>query len=565
MTEVETESRGGEHSPSGAAAADTPAVTFTAPGPGSWMLDTTHHGSRPITRFMWPLQKEAFETGLAEMTSRYGLPLAGGIMREVHGLGYIRMLAVGEKADKASGTPPIALLKVLARLHPELRRRNKTAAAALENRAWRRDVAWWFDEQRRRVVDGNLALQAVDTSSLDDDELAGHIDELTEHFLSVATASFANHGGDLIPVGLFLSACSNWGIAAGDASAALQGSSPATIATHHLLAPVATAIAEAPTTPTSIAQVRALGQPVADAVDEWMQHHGWRLLTSDDIDAPTLSEAPDLQLRSLLAARAEPRSTDAPDISSIRAQVPAGERDSFDRALVEARHGLTQRDDAVGVAWNWPAGLIRRGLLEVGRRLTDRGAAHDAEHAVELEHDEVRPALAGHGPSADELAARRARRDEIERANPPGHLGPEEEPPPLAAFPRPMATMTTAVLASIDAMEYTEPSAELVGTGVGTGTYRGRACVVRSPVEAMSRLEPGDVLVVPFTSPSYNSVFPLVGAMVTDHGGPMSHTAIMAREFGVPAVVGTGSATSLIPDGAMVEVDPASATVRVIE
>ncbi len=544
--------------------ASTP-VTFAAPGPGSWMLDTTHHGSRPITRFMWPLQKQAFEEGLAELTKRYGLPLAGAVLREVHGLGYIRMLAVGEKVDSSAKPPPMLLLKLLARLHPELRRRNKTAAAALANRAWRRDVAWWFDEQRTRAVEGNLALQAVEVASLSDDDLAKHLDDLVEHFTAVATASFANHGGDLIPVGLFLSACSSWGIPAGEASAALRGSSPATIGTHHLLAPVAAAIAEASEPPTTMADVRALGDDVAAAIDDWLNQHGWRLLTSDDIDAPTLAELPALQLRSLLAAQVDQGEQGPPDISAIRDKVPAQHRADFDSALTEARHGLTQRDDAVGVAWNWPAGLIRRALLEVGRRLVERGGAHDAQHAVELAHDEVPSALAVRAPSADELARRRMFRDNIELANPPALLGPEEEPPPLEAFPRPMATMTAAVLATIDAMEYTEPSADLVGVGVGTAAYRGRACVVQSPVDAMSELEAGDVLVVPFTSPSYNSVFPLVGAMVTNHGGPMSHTAIMAREFGVPAVVGTGVATAVIPHGALVEVDPATSTVRVIE
>ncbi len=444
------------------------AVSFTAPGPGSWMLDTTHHGSRPITRFMWPLQKVAFEDGLAQMMKRYGLPLAGGVMRDVHGLGYVRILAVGEKIDSAAKLPPMFILKLVARLHPELRRRNKTAAAALENRVWRRDVAWWFDEQRARAIAGNLALQAVDLTSLADDDLATHMDELVEHFTSIATASFANHGGDLIPVGLFLSACSGWGIPAGEASAALRGSSPATIDTHHPLAPVAVAINEAPEPPTSIDAVGALGENVAETVDEWLNHHGWRLLTSDDIDAPTLAELPDLQLRSLLAARAEAPVDGPPDVSSLRERVPAGQRSEFDSALVEARHGLTQRDDVVGVAWNWPAGLIRRGLLEVGRRLVERGGALDDQHAVELDQGEVRPVLAGRGPSADELAGRRGRRDEIEHANPPGQLGPDEEPPPLAAFPRPLATMAAAVLATIDAMEYTEPSADLVGTGVGT-------------------------------------------------------------------------------------------------
>jgi pyruvate,water dikinase len=551
------------------------AARFTAPGPGSWMLDTTHHGLRPITAFMWPLQKRAFEEGMPRMMERYGLPLAGAIMGDVHGLGYVRILAVGEKPESSGGAPPRLLLKLLARLHPEMRRRNVVAASALADRAWRRDVAWWFDEQRARAVDANLMLQRVDLAALDDDGLARHVDDLVANFLALAVESFANHGGDLIPVGLFLHACAGWGIPASEASAALRGASPATVETERLLAPVAAALQRADPVPSSLDEVVGLGPEVAAAVERWTSLTAWRLLASDDIDSPVLAEQPEVQLRALLRARPVPASTDAPDPRALRARVPAADRPRFDDALAEARHGLTQRDDAVGVAWNWPAGLIRRGLLEVGRRLVERGAAHAAHHAVELEHGEVRPALDGAGPTAEDLAGRRQHRDLIERADPPRNLGPEAPPPPLDAFPAPLATMGGAMLAVINAMEGaavggahapgSQEAPMLAGVGIGSDPYRGRACVVRSPVDVLGRLQPGDVLVAPFTSPSYNSVFALVGALVTDHGGPMSHTAIMAREYGVAAVVGTGRATACIADGDVVEVDPRTATVRIID
>ena len=100
------------------------------------------------------------------------------------------------------------------------------------------------------------------------------------------------------------------------------------------------------------------------------------------------------------------------------------------------------------------------------------------------------------------------------------------------------------------------------GTGIGDRTYRGRACVASDAADALERLEPGDVLVAPFTGPSYNSILPLIGAIVVAEGGPMSHAAIVAREFGVPAVVGAHRALETIPDGTEVEVDPVGGVVR---
>ena len=80
----------------------------------------------------------------------------------------------------------------------------------------------------------------------------------------------------------------------------------------------------------------------------------------------------------------------------------------------------------------------------------------------------------------------------------------------------------------------------------------------------MNRVAKGDVLVTVCTSPAFNVVLPLLGAIVTDRGGQLSHAAIVAREYGIPAVVGTLRSTSTIPDGARVEVDGTQGRVRLL-
>ncbi len=84
-----------------------------------------------------------------------------------------------------------------------------------------------------------------------------------------------------------------------------------------------------------------------------------------------------------------------------------------------------------------------------------------------------------------------------------------------------------------------------------------------SPEEALTRLEPGDVLVTTITTPAYEALMPIAGAVVTEQGGLTGHTALVAREHGIPAVVGVVGATTAIPDGAEVEVDPTSGQVRI--
>ena len=99
------------------------------------------------------------------------------------------------------------------------------------------------------------------------------------------------------------------------------------------------------------------------------------------------------------------------------------------------------------------------------------------------------------------------------------------------------------------------------GVGVSPGIASGRACVLFSPVDA-DRMEPGGVLVAPLTNPAWTPLMASAAAIVTDTGGPLSHASIVAREFGVPAVVGTGDATWLIEHGTQITVDGDRGTVR---
>jgi pyruvate,water dikinase len=77
-------------------------------------------------------------------------------------------------------------------------------------------------------------------------------------------------------------------------------------------------------------------------------------------------------------------------------------------------------------------------------------------------------------------------------------------------------------------------------------------------------MEPGDVLVARFTVPTFNTVLAMAGAVVVEHGGLLCHAAVIARELGIPGVVGAAAATTAIPDGATVEVDPVTGTVSVV-
>jgi pyruvate,water dikinase len=102
----------------------------------------------------------------------------------------------------------------------------------------------------------------------------------------------------------------------------------------------------------------------------------------------------------------------------------------------------------------------------------------------------------------------------------------------------------------------------MVGIPASAGTYTGTVRVVMGE-EQFARIRRGDVVVCPATSPAWSLVFPSIGALIADSGGVLSHPAIIAREHGIPAVVGAGNATAILRDGQLVTVDGSTGVIVV--
>jgi pyruvate,water dikinase len=107
-----------------------------------------------------------------------------------------------------------------------------------------------------------------------------------------------------------------------------------------------------------------------------------------------------------------------------------------------------------------------------------------------------------------------------------------------------------------------EAKGTLSGTGASAGVARGPARVLMSLAEA-DRFRPGDVLVARTTMPAWTPLFAAACAVVTETGGVLGHAAVVAREYGIPAVLGVKDATALLRDGQLIEVDGSAGTVRV--
>ena len=185
--------------------------------------------------------------------------------------------------------------------------------------------------------------------------------------------------------------------------------------------------------------------------------------------------------------------------------------------------------------------------LTVGRHLVQRGLLGRREDIFFLYRPEVFAALEWESRVPQEEIEERRRLQEAYRLT----------PPPLSlGKPLPAEHLSDAL------PEEAQQGRMLRGVAASAGSYRGRARIVETMDQA-DTLEEGDVLVVRATTPPWTPYFGVIGALVANSGGALSHGAVVAREFGIPAVVGTKNGTALIPEGAMVTVDGTTGCVYV--
>lgn len=549
-------------------------VDWTPPGPGMWALDRSHYpgGTTPISQW---LLETGIETGMRRVMAELGVPIGTISARFVHGFMYSRTVPLIGANRSATKLPPPWALKLVSRTHPEFRRRTKQAAKMLADPPGPVIVHRWNTEIKPDVVRRNAAFAALNLALATDQELAVHCRALLDHLQSMMDLHFWLHGYDLGPIALYISFTIKQGIPTAEAVTALVGASPSTMRPREQLSAIRHALGNA--RPQTLAELRTVSPTVSTMVDEYLDEHGDTIVTSYDLTGLTLAELPETLFDSIMSA---PRLAEGESSGETSAAVEAVEaaqrlrnkvteplRSEFDKRLSEARLVMDMRDDNGPTVLERPAGLLRKALLEVGRRLVATGRIERAEHALELAHDEVVPMLlTGAGPSKDELVQRSENRRANARRIPPKVLGPIEPVPSADLLPGPLAEFATAVQVSMAELGMSgsgDVRDPMSGTGVGTTSYTGRARRSDSPEQAIDEMEDGDVLVVRATSPAFNVVLSIAGAVVTADGGPMSHAAVLARELGIPAVIGASGALD-IPDGATVEVDPVAGVVRIL-
>jgi pyruvate,water dikinase len=239
-------------------------------------------------------------------------------------------------------------------------------------------------------------------------------------------------------------------------------------------------------------------------------------------------------------------------------------RAAFLRLLHWAQSTAPAREDAladIGLAWP----LLRRMLLELGRRLADSAVIAEPADVFWLRHRELRTAvefgLAEAGAAAVSLAGavRPVRAAAVEERKMLWRGQLKAAAPQMLPESRWMEKSLTSMMPAGSQHQLGDV---IKGTGASPGRVTAPARVLRGPQD-FGLMVPGEVLVARITTPAWTSLFAMAAAVVTDVGGPLSHSSIVAREYGIPAVLGTGVATQRLTSGQQIRVDGDAGTVTV--
>ena len=329
------------------------------------------------------------------------------------------------------------------------------------------------------------------------------------------------------------------------------------------------AVAPAP----SLAELERLdgGDEVGSAIRAFLEQHGHVGQPFDDLLLPSWAESPGIFLAELGQRAASVRASGTSAVLASEEQgrklrAEASELTTAIRTRLEGRPDELEALDAqLALAheighltethnyWIDRMGQARLRELatRLGARLVRDGVFDHADDVFYLYREEIADLILVPVSRRELIAERREEHRRNLARTAPTVLG------------KPLVDLGVSSRFDQDRVVATDLS-ELKGIGASAGIVRGPARIVLREDDFAS-VTPGDIVVAPSASPSWVSIFPIAGGLVTNTGGALSHAAVVAREFGLPAVVGAAGATTLIPAGQELEIDGSAGTVRLVE
>jgi pyruvate,water dikinase len=541
-------------------------------------FDESHYTS-PITPLGASTYLPAKEDGTRVMCQQMGALMERLDHRAIGHEVYTHAANMG---GKEGPPPPSWIIFILTRLMPSFRKSRRIAQEAM--RSMERNIESWHQEWRAEFRQEAKNLNSVNLAELNDEEVIEHFDMTIDFLRRGQNTHFLLVPAYISAVYELHKVCKE--LLDYDTAKALSlvsGLSDKSSEPAHKLAELAATIKEHTVArdiitdagPDTIMRLRQSAPDIARTFETYLDEYGHRAMDYDP-GSTTLAENPQLLARLLRdhiihssSASYDPVQTRKQAVESARSALsprPKEERERFEKTLEAAERAYPVREDNIFYTDNVPNALIHYAALEIGRRLAPRGLLRHAEDAVYLEDAELRAALLkGEGDYASIVNRRKAERAWVEAHPGPSEYGKDYGPPDPRALPEPLRTTIETVVWGMSSDTY--PSAppvegKLIGAAASPGRYTGTVRTIHNESE-FSQLAHGDVLVCPITTPTWSVLFGQAGAIVTDNGGVLSHAAIIAREHGIPAVLGTGNATQRLKNGQTIVVDGTNGVVQI--
>jgi phosphohistidine swiveling domain-containing protein len=303
-----------------------------------------------------------------------------------------------------------------------------------------------------------------------------------------------------------------------------------------------------------------------DALQAFLLEHGHLGQSFDDLGQASWIEDPDLLLTELGKRLDHPTAIDAETRRRRLADQADLLAERVREVLADDPDRLARFEDLLEVGRQigpltevhnyWidrrAQSSLRRFVMRVGRRLVEIGVIEAPADCLYLHRAEVPELLGAPDDRRALVAERRATLARWARIRPPRQIGKVARGPGSANADR------------FDGPRYTSDVVdEIRGTGASAGVVRGPARLTLSQAD-FGAVQPGDIIVCPSSNPSWVPLFAIAGGLITDTGGVLSHAAVVAREFALPAGVGSGDATQRSADGRLVELDGTSGIVRLL-
>ena len=549
-------------------------LKFEAPGPGIWRTDGLHT-YRPISAMKMAAYAN-MEAGFRIGSSRYGLLGDGMRIAVLHRFVYIQPRSL---VPRPPGEEEVAhaRFQALAAANPEVKERFQKAEEAFSTKLWLKDAEHWDKIGRPWLLGRTLELTDVEPRNLADEALCAHLEECLYH-LGRALEYHHILNPILISRGLLFFRATEWsGCTSDELELLMVGSSPISAGDEPELRALTEALQGDKTAlaiiegddshEDQLAALCARGGAVGEAAREYVRVVGYRTIIGWEPMEPYILERPgDLLAKIRHGLSAEYPKLNPDDVAGVRDKIADEHRAEFDELLADAR-ALSRIKDERDLYCNMPiSGVLRRGVIEAGRRGCERGRIDDVEHMTEASLGEIRQILADDGgPTAGQLEERHDYRSTYSIRDIPETLGePDRLPVPPEWLPG-----ASRILASLSGGRPVVESGQeqeligLKGNGASPGVYEGTARVLEGSAH-LGRIEQGAVLITTAANPAFNVILPQLGAIVTEYGGILSHAGIIAREFGLPAVVGCKGVMAKINDGDRVRVNGGTGEVSVL-